>query len=163
MLALANHLAKYARKTYPSFPILQTGASQLMTMVKVYRSQLDHTFIFGGTKPSTTNSNALEDMYADIIQDMPKQDLEEFQELLGAKTMARLAYLMTHQLANNQFEQGANDMLDFLVDMDVSTPAKQRYVQFLVNVLNHIVTQRYAACMPTLQAKFYRVQAKLPD
>ena len=155
MLATANHLAHYAKKTYKDFPIVQTMASQLLEVANAYRAQLDHTFLFGGKQTKT-----LEEHYACALEGLDNEEKDEFSQMVGP-SMSKLEYLMQTKVDCAQFEEGVYHMVKVLLDMDMQTEVQTRYAQLFLDVLSQVARTKYVNCLDKIQNNFYLLHEKI--
>jgi hypothetical protein len=154
-LAMASHLVKFAHKQYANSPIVQFTSHELLEMVREYRSRLDHTFMFGG------GSKPLEDHYAACLEGLSPLQIKEFQALVGPHTMRKLKYLSDHRLECPDFQLGVTQMLDMLIEMDLSTLAAKQYARLFLKVLGQLAAKKYSGCIPNIQHKFYILSNQL--
>ena len=153
MLATANHLAKFTKKQYKDFPIMQTMAGQLLQVVQVYREQLDHTFLFGG------EDKTLEQHFDHCQQELDHEEKELFKSMV-APHISKLTHLMQTKIDCNVFNKALEHMLDELLKYKVEHQVQKQYVTFLMCVLAQIAHNKYASCLPRVQHRFYLLHEK---
>jgi len=154
MLATGNHLARFAKKQYKGFPIMQTMASQLLQVVQVYREQLDHTFLFGG------QDKTLEQHFTDCAKDLNHAEKTQFQRMV-APHMKKLEYLMNNTINCQTFEKAINHMLDVLLEQDIQTQTQAMYSKLFLCVLSQVARTSYASCLDKIQHKFYLLNERI--
>lgn len=136
---------------------MQTMASQLLEVVNAYRSQLDHTFLFGG---SGGNVKTLEEHYTRALEGLDKDEKTEFQKMVGP-SMSKLEHLMQTKVDCAQFEEGVHHMVKVLLDMDMQTEVQARYAQLFLDVLSQVARTKYVNCLGRIQNNFYLLHEKI--
>ncbi len=154
LLAMGNHLARYAKKQYKEFPIMQTMSSQLLNVVQVYREHMDHTFLFG------EEDKTLEQHFDSCAKELDHDEQEVFKHMV-APHMKKLKYLMETKIDCAQFEKAVLHMLDVLLEQDIQTQAQNMYTKLFLCVLSQLTRNKYASCLSRVQHKFYLLNQKI--